>query len=140
MSWFILRGIQAYRIARPGCRSLVLALIAANLSMMGLSMGIEAMYQRHWWVILALTATVYNLARADKTVSYTHLITYDTYCAKLILQEAAEPGVEHIRVRPNWDRRRLGSLALLALPLGIAMLLISLNANIPRYICLLYTS
>ncbi len=66
MSWFILRGIQAYRIARPGCRSLVLALIAANLSMMGLSMGIEAMYQRHWWVILALTATVYNLARADK--------------------------------------------------------------------------
>lgn len=85
-------------------------------------------------LVVYLTGSVFWGCVSIAAVWALVLITYDTYCAKLILQEAAEPGVEHIRVRPNWDRRRLGSLALLALPLGIAMLLISLNANIPRYI------
>ena len=35
--------------------------------------------------------------------------------------------------RPLWDRSTLARLAWVALPLGIVMMLISLNANIPRY-------
>jgi O-antigen/teichoic acid export membrane protein len=35
--------------------------------------------------------------------------------------------------RPRWDLSALERLAWLALPLGIVMMLISLNANIPRY-------
>ncbi|MGD0041300.1 MAG: oligosaccharide flippase family protein [Isosphaeraceae bacterium] len=35
--------------------------------------------------------------------------------------------------RPRWDIPALARLARLALPLGIVMMLISLNANIPRY-------
>jgi O-antigen/teichoic acid export membrane protein len=36
-------------------------------------------------------------------------------------------------IRPRWNPPRLLRLAWLALPLGLVMLLISLNANIPRY-------
>lgn len=36
-------------------------------------------------------------------------------------------------LRPCWEVRRLRRLAWFALPLGFAMMLISLNANIPRY-------
>jgi O-antigen/teichoic acid export membrane protein len=35
--------------------------------------------------------------------------------------------------QPRWDKRTLGNLARLALPLGFVMLLVSLNVNIPRY-------
>jgi hypothetical protein len=30
--------------------------------MFGLAMGIEAFYQRHWWLVLALIASSYSLA------------------------------------------------------------------------------
>ena len=36
-------------------------------------------------------------------------------------------------MRPIWDARELGTLALLTLPLGLSTLLVSLNTNIPRY-------
>ena len=35
--------------------------------------------------------------------------------------------------KPRWERRQLFRLALLALPVGIAAMLLSLNTNIPRY-------
>lgn len=37
------------------------------------------------------------------------------------------------RLRPEWDIEKSGHLVVLAAPLGIVMLLLSLNANIPRY-------
>ena len=36
-------------------------------------------------------------------------------------------------LRPRWDRLRSPGLLRLSLPLGVAMMLVSLNANIPRY-------
>jgi len=36
-------------------------------------------------------------------------------------------------VAPSWNRERLGALARRSLPLGLVMLLISLNTNVPRY-------
>lgn len=41
------------------------------------------------------------------------------------------PGGGH---RPLWERRTLRRLALLALPMGIVMMLLSLNTNIPRFL------
>ena len=38
-----------------------------------------------------------------------------------------------MKLKLNWDLQKLVKLALLALPLGLGMLLISLNVNIPRY-------
>jgi O-antigen ligase len=63
--WFLARGIDALRVGTEAQRSLVLGLMLANLAMMGLSMGIEALYQRHWWVVLALLAACYDLTRVQ---------------------------------------------------------------------------
>ncbi len=61
--WFLLRGIQAYRLVGRTEKALVIGLLASDLVMMGLSMGIEATYQRHWWLILAMIAASYRLSR-----------------------------------------------------------------------------
>jgi hypothetical protein len=33
----------------------------AHTAMLGLAMGIEAFYQRHWWLVFALIASSYSL-------------------------------------------------------------------------------
>jgi len=63
------------------------------------------------------------------------LLTYDIPSAALIHRELArtsadyEPGA----LKPRWARDTLARLTWLALPLGVVMMLISLNSNIPRY-------
>ena len=37
-----------------------LALLAAFTGMIGVSMGIEAFYQRHWWVVMAGITACYG--------------------------------------------------------------------------------
>ena len=39
----------------------MLALLLAHTAMFGLAMGIEAFYQRHWWLVLGLIASSYSL-------------------------------------------------------------------------------
>jgi putative inorganic carbon (HCO3(-)) transporter len=59
--WFFRKAWFAYRFA-PECeRPLALALLLAHAAMLGLAMGIEAFYQRHWWLIFALIASSYSL-------------------------------------------------------------------------------
>jgi len=67
--WFFVRGIGAYwldaghnREARP----LLLGLLLAHVAMLGLSLGIEALYQRHWWFVLALLAAAAGLVRQER--------------------------------------------------------------------------
>jgi putative inorganic carbon (hco3(-)) transporter len=60
--WFFRKGWLAYRLAPHAERPLVLALLLAHTSMLGLAMGIEAFYQRHWWLVFALIASSYSLA------------------------------------------------------------------------------
>jgi len=38
--------------------------------MLGVAMGIEAFYQRHWWLIFSLIASSYSLAH--RTAWYPH--------------------------------------------------------------------
>jgi hypothetical protein len=40
-------------------RDLALGLLMAHASVIGLSVGIEALYQRHWWLVMALIASMY---------------------------------------------------------------------------------
>ena len=64
------------------------------------------------------------------------MLLYDLPNAAFVLKGASRDatsggGESHLYVlRPNWDFRKLTQLAWLSLPLGIVMLLISLNANI----------
>ncbi len=62
ISWFLLKGAAAYRRAGADERPLVAGLIAAHLAMMGLSMGVEALFQRWWWFVLALLGAANALA------------------------------------------------------------------------------
>lgn len=64
--WFFVKSVAAYRAAPPVEASLVLGLLLAHTAMCGLAMGIEAFYQRHWWLALALIASSYCLACRDR--------------------------------------------------------------------------
>ncbi|MGH9862830.1 MAG: lipopolysaccharide biosynthesis protein [Candidatus Acidiferrales bacterium] len=58
------------------------------------------------------------------------LLSYERSTAKHILASGTAPEA----LRPAWEPQRLKELAVLSFPLGAVMLLISLNANIPRYL------
>ena len=63
------------------------------------------------------------------------LLAYDLPSGARRLPGGPPGGIRRLGalLRPHWSPRLLGRLAWLALPLGIVMLLISLNTNIPRY-------
>jgi hypothetical protein len=61
LGWFFAKGWFAYRFAPSQAKPLVLALLLAHTAMFGLAMGIEAFYQRHWWLVLGLIASSYSL-------------------------------------------------------------------------------
>jgi len=62
LGWFFVKGWFSYRLAPPSERPIALALLLAHTSMLGLAMGIEAFYQRHWWMVFGLIAAGYSLA------------------------------------------------------------------------------
>lgn len=66
--WFIQRGRTAYRFSRADNKAIVLALVLGHVAMLGLSLGIEALYQRHWWMVMALIASSYVVARREKAL------------------------------------------------------------------------
>ena len=51
--WHAARAQAAHRRLRPPQRAVAAGLLVAHVGMWGVSMGIEALYQRHWWVVLA---------------------------------------------------------------------------------------
>ena len=62
LAWFFAKAWFAYRFAPKGEQPIVLALFIAHTAMVGVAMGIEAFYQRHWWLVLALIASAYSLS------------------------------------------------------------------------------
>lgn len=63
LTWFFAKAWFAYRFAPESEQSIALALLLAHAAMVGVAMGIEAFYQRHWWLVLALIASCYALSR-----------------------------------------------------------------------------
>jgi putative inorganic carbon (HCO3(-)) transporter len=57
------KGMYAFRGSLGGPRALAAGLLSAHAGMYGLSMGIEALYQRSWWFVLAGLGVVYVHAR-----------------------------------------------------------------------------
>jgi len=70
LGWFFIKAWSVYRLAPERERPLVLALLLAHTAMIGLAMGIEAFYQRHWWMIFALIASSYCLTLRTSGNSY----------------------------------------------------------------------
>jgi putative inorganic carbon (hco3(-)) transporter len=63
LGWFFFRAWNAYRLAPDEEKPVALALLLAQTAMTGLAMGIEAFYQREWWLVLALIASSNCLVR-----------------------------------------------------------------------------
>jgi O-antigen ligase/polysaccharide polymerase Wzy-like membrane protein len=61
VGWFFVRGWFSYRQAPAREKGIALALLLAHTAMFGLAMGIEAFYQRHWWLVMGLVASGYSL-------------------------------------------------------------------------------
>jgi putative inorganic carbon (hco3(-)) transporter len=54
--WYFRVAIPAIRSSRGAGQGLIVALAAAHAGMLGVSVGIEALYQRHWWLVMAMIA------------------------------------------------------------------------------------
>lgn len=63
LGWFFVKAWNAYRLAPDEEKPLALALLLAHTAMVGLAVGIEAFYQRQWWLVLALIAASSGLVR-----------------------------------------------------------------------------
>jgi O-antigen ligase len=61
LGWFFVKGWYAYRYAPASEQPVALALLLAHTAMLGLAMGIEAFYQRHWWMVFGLITSAYSL-------------------------------------------------------------------------------
>lgn len=64
--WFGLRAWQAFRLCPRQERPLALAAGMAHVALLGLMMGIEGFYQRHWWMVLAVIASLWTQARKQR--------------------------------------------------------------------------
>ena len=61
LGWFFTTAWLAYRLAPDRQQPLALALFLAHVAMIGVAMGIEAFYQRYWWLVLGLIGSAYSL-------------------------------------------------------------------------------
>lgn len=86
-----------------------------------------------------LTKSVFLGSLGTVVVLGLMLLLFDVNSARLIaraIQQRKQDGcaqVVEIELRPSWHAKPLYNLAVVAFPMGIVMLLISLNVNIPRY-------
>ncbi|AIQ36314.1 hypothetical protein R50345_17785 [Paenibacillus sp. FSL R5-0345] len=61
MIWFFIVGLRSYRAADKVNRPIIMALLLSHAAMIGLSMGIEALFQRYWWFMMAMNAACIRL-------------------------------------------------------------------------------
>jgi len=67
VAWFFRRGAGALKQADSQAKPLVVGLLGAHVGMLGLSTGIEVLYQRHWWMVMAMLACAAMAAARDLT-------------------------------------------------------------------------
>lgn len=95
-------------------------------------------------VLFYLTRSVFWGCIGMATVWGLVLLTYDLRSPRIVAgllresgssnEEEGRPGIDLSEIRPRWNRITLYKLARLSFPLGVVMMLISLNTNIPRYV------
>ncbi len=80
--------------------------------------------------VLAATGSLGASVTAMMVVSLVALFLFDRPRVASLSDRQGRP----LNIGPRWDRRALAGLAWMALPLGVNMMLISLQYNIPRYV------
>jgi len=62
---FVAKMLRALRLGPVEQKPLIVALLAGYAAMLGVSVGIEALYQRHWWLVMAAGGAAYALSAAS---------------------------------------------------------------------------
>lgn len=65
IGWVGMRAVRGLHLAPPEERSLLVGLGLAHVALIGLSFGIEALYQRHWWLVMASIVAMHNALRRE---------------------------------------------------------------------------
>ncbi len=85
LGWFLTTAWLAYRFAPQRQQPVALALFLAHAAMIGVAMGIEAFYQRYWWLVLGLIGSAHSLssdrwatarARRNSSLMFAHRGTH----------------------------------------------------------------
>ncbi len=58
-AWFLWKGVSGFMREESRMRWVPLGLVTAHICLAGLSLGIEAFYQRHWWLVAGLISSAY---------------------------------------------------------------------------------
>ena len=69
IGWFILAAVSRLRSANTQHRPLVAVTLVAFVAVLGLSVGIEALYQRYWWFIMAVISALWSLPGGTEPVN-----------------------------------------------------------------------
>jgi len=96
-----------------------------RMDRLGISLLLRALFSLAFFAVLfRQTHSIIVAVATLPAVSAVVLLTWDLAMARRVLQNAPLLA---------WQGRRLGRLALFSFPLGLIMMLISLNVSIPRY-------
>lgn len=96
-----------------------------RMDRLGISLLLRALFSLAFFAVLfRQTHSILAAVATLPVVSAVVLLTWDLSMVRRVLRNAPLLA---------WQVRRLGRLALFSLPLGLIMMLISLNVNIPRY-------
>lgn len=66
LGWFARRLYMLYQRSGMELRPIVGGLILGNFAMFVFSLSVEALYQRHWWFLLAITAGLYGQITSER--------------------------------------------------------------------------
>lgn len=66
MGWFLFKAWSDYRFAPARERPVVLGLLLGHIAMLALSFGIDAFYQRPWWLLFALIGSAQAILRRNR--------------------------------------------------------------------------
>lgn len=80
--------------------------------------------------VIATTGSLSGSVAAMMVMSVVVLVLFDRPKVASLSDRRGRP----LNIGPLWDRRALASLAWMALPLGVIMMLVALQFNIPRYV------
>ena len=103
--------------------------IKGPLSLVALFLGVHLMGSILWGVVGMILVWLLILALYDIRIGADIL----KYCPQTRIGATSEGAGSAVALRPCWNLRRLLALAGLSLPLGVALLLASLNGSIPAY-------
>lgn len=62
LGWFLKISISSYRNADAETRPIIEAMVLGHVAMFSFSLSVEAFYQRHWWLLFAMSASLHLIA------------------------------------------------------------------------------